>query len=142
MYYISLFFYILQKAVSVNKRLIFGVFIILLLNSPIVNANQALESDLNSIRRVVSEIYAIDASNMNAQLLSGGASGDSLYFVKVDDKQLLLRIYKIGKPIEDRKLEVSCTKIASDLGVGPRFLYASKGFNILATNFVEGATPT
>ncbi|RTK92349.1 MAG: hypothetical protein EKK61_04805 [Rickettsiales bacterium] len=98
------------------------------------------KTDLDIISHVTNKLYDTTLDHITIEPIQKGFSGDRLYLVKYKDN-LIIRIYKNNKSLEDKKVEVLCAVKAYDLGFGPKILYKSADLNVIATEFIEGDHP-
>ncbi len=97
------------------------------------------KKDCILLQKATQALYGLNPSGLSVYPLNGGFSGDHLYHLKISPQEAVLRVHSEHKGIDDKKAECLAAKIASDLGIGPQFLYEHPESTCFVTAYAEGS---
>src|SRR5688572_955732 len=91
--------------------------------------------ELPSVREALLAVFGT-ARATQAQAISGGASGASIYRVQAGERVALLRVDRARDAFRDPRRAYTCMRVAADAGVAPALHYADPEAGVAIMDFV------
>jgi len=110
-------------------------------NSALANESVIPPDNQFMVNQMLTEVFDTAINGVQVRPLKGGFSGDKLFLISYGDKKIVLRIHRKRKSVKDKQLEYQASKNASDLGIGPKVIYVSKEYDLLATEYINAQHP-
>ena len=92
-------------------------------------------------RQMLTAVFNTTVHDVQIRSLEGGFSGDALFLVSHANKKIVVRIHHKTKNNKYKQLEYIASKNASDLGIGPKVIYVSDEYDLLATDYIQAEHP-
>jgi thiamine kinase-like enzyme len=128
----------------VNVKVLIGLIILgkCLCHNVVFANNTTIDSnDQLMINQMSLKVFKTTISKAEIKPLQGGFSGDKLFLISHKNQKIVLRIHQKNKDIQEKKQEYEISKIASDLEIGPKVLYVSEKYDLLATKYLNSQHP-
>lgn len=93
------------------------------------------------IHQMLCKVFDTTINEAQIEPLQEGFSGDKLFLISYDGRKIVVRIHRKNKRGQEKKLEYEASKNAFDLEIGPKVLYVSKNYDLLATQYIEAKHP-
>lgn len=125
------------------KKIINIIILGFIVSSNITLAKEIIISkkNLTLLNNLLIEVFNITVDKARIETLQGGFSGDEIFLISYDNNKIVVRIYKKNKNIKHKLLEYEATKNAFELGIGPKILYVSKDYDLIATEYINSRNP-
>lgn len=134
----------MRKHMQIFLKTLIGIIILLVSicnNVTLANEN-AIPPDTHSVfSKMLAKIFDATINEVQIKNLKGGFSGDKLFLISHNNKEIVVRIHQNRKSLKYKRLEYQASKNASNLGIGPKVIYVSKEYDLLATEYINAQHP-